>query len=973
MQVSSRIIAGANTPRARGLSLLEVIFALTIAAVGLSLWIGLIGQRSLEREARFYGGVLRAHAKTGANLASSDLPLVGRANQPGVNPFIIRSNPQPNSLVEITDPTNPNFGSRGFELFKGTGGGQIDAVGFVPFLLTRELLDCMFSDYDGYTASDALRGGLLGGEDSGTETIFNAPESAGDENGDAVTGFVDFFDHIGHGRPVGDRPAEGIRSGGDQIPGLNVWRFLSANCLYFTQVDPASGRDAPLAYTEDRLKIAHSTGDVSSTALTEPEANGSFRCVESGYQDADGRILPPHNENRPDELLNIVFDYGDRTGREFLGTQTLAAYRTEYRRNRSNNPRALRPTFVKFLSVDPDTCMGARMLSDAAGGLHWKTNIGLRGDGSEAQPEFFVGFENPEAVYEAAFRLAENNDTQLLTNQIVTNPSFRLHVFVVFPGHSYGGGLQGRAQANRVARNAGPAAMVIGAGDQAASTNRNEIRASSAVGFYHPSSETPVPDFYFPWVVPAGTSPGDTADLGLEVGGVALVSSRAEGSPLQDWLRSAGGGAQPAAPAMLPTTPPDVVLDTSIYHHTQNITQTGMDPIVYRSGAELRPPPGGRVDLRGRFVTSAGVTAFIELPEQTTTFSYDTRNPAKISPLRDDDGDVLTSARVLYGGHSANPATGGTGIPAAQMHAARNNVNLPREQDAADYDGGGPGLTSLIPLKAGAGQQLPVRVTNIVQARYTANTNAGYNTVASGVFNAAGTEFYRWVPHEFGFPYQHQFYGQLYKDPANDSLADNTLTREVELWPRMLDIGSKTDQVTSLTVNGDVEVTQLRVGLRSQVVVGGELVAGVECSITHDSSTDADGYTSTGGHPDTESNALIYAREPVGDTDELVRYTPRCPVIESRVYEAGAVDGTQFETEEALDLSVRGLDLRPVIGSTPSVVARRLRVTGDARGNGVALPVSAGENGSTVFRYECLDVTSSATPGRDGNSLPDDC
>ncbi|MGR4000529.1 MAG: prepilin-type N-terminal cleavage/methylation domain-containing protein [Alphaproteobacteria bacterium] len=957
----------------RGLTLLEVIFALAIAAVGLSVWVGLEGQRSLEKEARYYGEILRAHAITGANLASSDLPLIGRSNQPGGNPFIIRNNPYPSSLTEIT--SGPNLGSRGFELFGGTGGSVVDTAGYLPLTLTAALLECMFADYDGYTASDVLRGGLLGANDAGEEVIFNSPASAwGVSSTTQITGFADFYDHVAHGRPVGDSPESGLRSTGGRIPGLNVWRFLSANCLYFTAIDGASNIDAPAKFVEDRLKVAVSTGDIADPGTAgEVEANSSFRCVDSGYQDAQGRILPPGNDARPDAIGNLLTDYGAATGRTHISGQEIATYVASLTSS---------PSRAKFLSIDPDTCFGARLLSDAAGGVHWKSNIGLRDDGSEAQPEFFIGFDNAESVYEAAYRLEENNDVQALVEELLSNPSFRLRVFVLFPGHSFGGGVYGRARSDAIARAAGPAAMLIGAGSQQGVTNSSEIRASNPVAFYPLNSVEPAGDFYFPWTVPAGTQPGASAALSLREGSVALVSSRALGAPLQDWLNSVARSTRaPTEPTAAFT--PDVSLATSLYHHTEDFNRSEALQNSYYVGGGfpcfscniLRGAPGGAIRQLTVSSPVENIAHYI--------FRNPSPSPAQISPLRDENGDELGNAITIFmGGFSTSPMniytfTGAQTALSRAFYGSTTGLPLPN------------GYIDTTPVNYGVGRNVPNNVASIFNSAYLGGTSSILGLVGklpprrnSQAENSRALSGYavfdQWSPADINWPYLHQLYGQLNTDEADDGTPD-VIASDVNMWPRLLDVGKKSDPVQSITVNGDVDVTQLRIGENAQISVGGELIAGVECTLGYNvllqtpTTEDAlvNGVTASATTP-AESNALIYPKNPVGDSLELIRYSPRCGgELEDVRWQRGGTDRTQFETEQFLDLPVRGLTIGDtVVGTTRSATILTNRL--DARGTTVALPVSAGDQGSTVFRYECLQVARS-NPGRSFTSLPSDC
>ena len=228
------------------------------------------------------------------------------------------------------------------------------------------------------------------------------------------------------------------------------------------------------------------------------------------------------------------------------------------------------------------------------------------------------------------------------------------------------------------------------------------------------------------------------------------------------------------------------------------------------------------------------------------------------------------------------------------------------------------------------------------------------------------------MPTELGRPGQ-QFYGQLYDDADDDpSYGGNDATavglfgsKAVRLWPRFMNIGSKTDEVDSLFVRGDLNVTQLRLRGGVKISLGGKIRAGVPCGIdvdgddaTTEGSVRADKLNQASSGK-VDDNVLIL---PDGNltTSTTAPYRPRCAQYEEENYVG--VPFQRHSGRAAAEIPVIGLEVHkanddntiPANERSAKIITRKLSAVGEE----TAVPVFTGTgSGADIrFRYKCLEV-----------------
>jgi hypothetical protein len=313
----------------------------------------------------------------------------------------------------------------------------------------------------------------------------------------------------------------------------SIWRMLSAHCTYFKNLS-ATGYPAATSFESDEIKVAYSTGDVP---IDPALRRGTFQCVDAAYLDSGGAIRAPQFRNRLD-----------------TGTQ-LRQFNTVPVNSDRDNGR------VRFVQIDSDTCIGARLFADAMGGIHWKTSLGLNELGREARVSFFVGFADTSRALEMAEQVSSSRlGEESALNQALTDPAFKLKVYAIPLRYSSG------AQAQTLARQVGPAALITTRGTFEQRT-RNNIRPRGGVGitFREPFSETPLTETFIPWPL---QDPTDVRSaLLLRENAVIVDSSRFENSAANAWLNSFVGEQRSAEAAGIPANA--VSINYDVFHTTE--------------------------------------------------------------------------------------------------------------------------------------------------------------------------------------------------------------------------------------------------------------------------------------------------------------------------------------------------------------------------------------------------------------------
>ena len=505
---ASGFVSGRGSSRAsgrRGLSLLEVIFAAAIAVVGLAMLVSIVSEQEATDDMRVVAEIMRGHGHTASNLAVADLPLFGRVNDPG-NPFIATTDPR----------------------------GMPVATGYQTYSLLRAVLACM----------DTPAAAVVGAHDPGpgiTEypTVGTSRNFMRFNEDDVVVGgkrHESLLSIIAQRRAVSAVANDRNRmQTTEAVEGLDrydsIWRLLSAHCLYFGRALGGSGYPDPGTFRSDELKIAWSTNDVERKEIL---GTGTFRCVDSAYIDADGAIQPPRTIGRLD------------TDAMLGGTGTT-------------NGR------VRFVRVDSDTCIGARLMADAVGGVHWKTSLGLDDQGNDARVAFYVGFEDPDRALEVARRLVAQN-LEVVFGSISIDPAFKLKVYVVPLRYSAG------AHATTLARQIGPAALIAHRGDYASSAA--STRSSVPIAFREAYGRAPIINDFVPW--PLETPTDYASALLVRENAVIIDSSRFESTPANTWLASFEGEQRASEAAGIPAN--SINLGYNVFHTVELPTGQATTP-----------------------------------------------------------------------------------------------------------------------------------------------------------------------------------------------------------------------------------------------------------------------------------------------------------------------------------------------------------------------------------------------------------
>ena len=513
MELSEQAMAGRSSRRLsgrrKGLTLIEVIFAAAIAVIGLAMLVPLLAEQEATDDLKITAEIMRGHARTASNLAVSDMPLFGRQNDPG-NPFTAATGPS-------NDPIDTDY---------------------QPYSLLRAVLRCMDNPDERHAGSYNPGGGLVtfptnasGGVSYwGDLTVFNEDieESPGNPHESLLTLIAQR--RAVSGEPNGRNRAATQQALDDLERYDSIWRMLSAHCTYFNRSLSATGFPSVGGFQSDEWKVAYSTGDIEIDPVL---PRGTFQCVDAAYLDGDGRILPPQFPNR--------LDTGNRL-RQF-NTAPVSSDRVNGR--------------VRFVRIDSDTCIGARLFADAMGGIHWKTSLGVNEVGREARVSFFIGFADTDRALEMAEQVSRTSEESALL-QASIDPAFKLKVYALPLLYSSG------AQAQTLARKIGPAALITTRGTYE-STVRNNIRPRTPpIAFREPHSQTPLTNTFIPWPL---QDPNDVRSaLLLRENTVLVDSSRFENSAANAWLSSFVGEQRSAEEAGIPANA--VSLNYDVFHAT---------------------------------------------------------------------------------------------------------------------------------------------------------------------------------------------------------------------------------------------------------------------------------------------------------------------------------------------------------------------------------------------------------------------
>ena len=506
---ASGFVSGRGSSRAsgrRGLSLLEVIFAAAIAVVGLAMLVSIVSEQEATDDMRVVAEIMRGHGHTASNLAVADLPLFGRVNDPG-NPFIATTDPQ----------------------------GMPANTQYTPYSLLRAVLQCMNTPTNVSAGAHAPGSGLT---DFPTFNVSNQFIRFNEDHVSAGGGLQheSLLSLVAQRRAIKAVANDNNRTlTTEALEGLDeydsIWRLLSAHCMYFPAVGP-TGYPVSGNFTTDELKIAWSTNDVKRK---ETLGSGTFRCVDAAYIDADGEVYPPRTAGRVDTQVS-------------LGTGP-------------NNING----WVRFVEIDPDTCIGARLFADAAGGIHWKTSLGLNDQGNDARVAFYVGFEEAQRALDVARRLG-SDALDSVYSSIAVDPAFKLKVYVVPLRYSAG------AHATTLARQIGPAALIAHRGDYASSAA--STRSSVPIAFREAYGKAPITENFVPWPLEDPTD-YSTALLVRE-NAVIIDSSRFESTPANTWLASFAGEQRASEAAGIPAN--SINLGYNLIHTVELPTSQATTP-----------------------------------------------------------------------------------------------------------------------------------------------------------------------------------------------------------------------------------------------------------------------------------------------------------------------------------------------------------------------------------------------------------
>ena len=498
--VSAGRVSKGRVSKRRGLSLIEVIFAAAIAVIGLAMFVPLLAERDATEDLHVTAEIMRAHARTASNLAVSDLPMFGRPNDPG------------NPLAATTD---------------ADGESVVDDINFLPYSLLRAVLTCMDASSKAQSGAHNIREGVREyPSDDAALVLYNEdrvelPDGSGNYHESLLT-------LVAQGRALDAEPAarnrvltDAARRNLDRYD--SIWRLMSSHCTFFSALDGNNNPDAATLET-DELKIAWSTGDVvpSGTGVQ----YGTFRCVDAAYLDDQGKIWTPGSPNRIDTPAVLVGGGSATSGR------------------------------VRFVEIDSDTCIGARLLADAAGGIHWKSSLGLDDQGNDARVAFYIGFEDADRAIEAAIQLGNGGQVADTFANISVDSAYKLKVYVVPLRYS------AQAHAAPLARKIGPSALIASRGDYHSSSP--SPRPSAPIAFRNPFSQTPIRNTFIPWPLkdPTASSP----ELLIRENAVVIDSANFESRTANAWLASFVGERRSSEASGIPANA--ITLGHSVYHTT---------------------------------------------------------------------------------------------------------------------------------------------------------------------------------------------------------------------------------------------------------------------------------------------------------------------------------------------------------------------------------------------------------------------
>lgn len=495
--------------RRRGLTLIEVILASAVVAVGLTLWTHLTQETTSRRVASYDAAIMRAHTATAANLAASDAPLRGRASDAS-NPFT-------------------NLGTQGFvahslrtallECFNNPASTAAPPVADGRQALTANLSSGVTraGNIDPRSTYGNPIGGLVRGEYARGPQQDAAPvrevrlAEGTPVPGQPADAFYDAHMDSLFNEPRGGELLSRMRDGdafsrsSPETSFENIWRILSARCLYFNNMVSGSGSGGASArvfrrqsgFGEDTYKVAYSATEDLVSAQGIDYTPGSALCVPAGYVASQ---------------TDVAAGWASAAGEVQVPGHIL--------RDAQAGP-VPRPSLnaVRWLKIDPDTCLGARLLSDAVQGIHWRGGVG----DYRNVPEFFVGFADAQSAIETVSRLASTG-VSATARETALLPSFRLAAFVIPRGYTRGTDSArdgvATASAEEVARATGPGGGVFDT-------------AGSFVSPRIPGRPDSFEGRFFPWPTEDGTSGGA---LTLRPGGVFSFTDLQGNNAVATWL-----------------------------------------------------------------------------------------------------------------------------------------------------------------------------------------------------------------------------------------------------------------------------------------------------------------------------------------------------------------------------------------------------------------------------------------------------